>query len=177
LAIPAVVQDELVVGEDVSPALRRIEVREANRRDALQAYELGCLDPAMSGDDLVIIADQHRIGEAELLNAIGNLPDLLLGMGTRIPCIGSQACDRQRFNDHGLHVLPLLLKAPIGKTESPQAPFGFASRAQRHTRLSLIWDEVNDYTTADRVAICRLSLFVGGNFRQDLVAGLAAGIS
>jgi hypothetical protein len=36
---------------------------QANRRDALQADELGCLDPAMSGDDLVIIAYQHRIPE------------------------------------------------------------------------------------------------------------------
>lgn len=94
LAIPAGVQDELVVGEDVSPALRRIEVGEANRRDALQAYELGCLDPAMSGDDLVIIADQHRIGEAELLDAVGDLPELLLRVGAGVSRVRSQACDR-----------------------------------------------------------------------------------
>jgi len=29
--------------------------------DALQACELGGLDPAMAGDDLVIISDQHRL--------------------------------------------------------------------------------------------------------------------
>ena len=136
-AIPAGVQASLLSAMHVSSALRRIEVGQPNRRDALQAHEPGCLDSAMAGDDLVIIADQHRIGEAELLNAIGNLPDLLLGMGTRIPCIGSQACDRQRFNDHGLHVLPLLLKAPIGKTESRSGAFGVRlARAKTHSPLA-----------------------------------------
>jgi hypothetical protein len=105
LAIPAGIQRKLVVGEDVSPALRRIQVGQANRRDGLQADELGCLHPAMSGDDLVIITDQDRIGEAELPDAVGDLPDLLLGMGTGIPGTGSQAGDRHRLNDHGLHAL------------------------------------------------------------------------
>jgi hypothetical protein len=52
------VETELLVqGDNVSPALRRIEMGEADRRDALQADELGCLDPAMPVDDRVIIAD------------------------------------------------------------------------------------------------------------------------
>jgi hypothetical protein len=32
------------------------------------------------GNDLAIVADQHRIGETKLLDAVGDLPDLLLGM-------------------------------------------------------------------------------------------------
>jgi hypothetical protein len=38
----------------------------------------------VAGDDLVIIADQDGICEAEFLDAVGDLPDLLLGMGARI---------------------------------------------------------------------------------------------
>jgi hypothetical protein len=49
------------------------------------------------GDDLVLIADQHRVGEAELLDAGGDLPDLLLGMDTGILGEGPQACDRHRL--------------------------------------------------------------------------------
>jgi hypothetical protein len=32
------------------------------------------------GDDLIVVADQHRIGEAEPLNAVGDLADLLPGV-------------------------------------------------------------------------------------------------
>jgi hypothetical protein len=39
------------------------------------------------GDDLVIIADQHRVGEAEPLDAVGDLLDLLLGMGAGIAAV------------------------------------------------------------------------------------------
>ena len=66
LAVPAGVQGQLVVGDDIGPALRRIEVGQAKRRNALHPEKLGGFDPAMPGDDLVVIADQDRIGEAEL---------------------------------------------------------------------------------------------------------------
>jgi hypothetical protein len=32
------------------------------------------------GDDFIVVADQHRIGEAEPLNAVGDLADLLPGV-------------------------------------------------------------------------------------------------
>jgi hypothetical protein len=54
------------------------------------AEELGSLDPAMTGDDLMIVADQNRVGKAKPLVAVGDLADLLSGMGTRIASRGSQ---------------------------------------------------------------------------------------
>ena len=48
----------------------------AKRGDALHAKELGGFHPAMSGDDLVIVADQDRVGEAEFPDAVGDLADL-----------------------------------------------------------------------------------------------------
>ena len=69
IAVPAGVQRELVVGDHVGPALRRAQVGQPERRHALQAEQLGGLDPAVTGDDLVLIADQDRVGEAEALDA------------------------------------------------------------------------------------------------------------
>ena len=72
LAVPAGVQRQLVVGDHVGPALRGVEVGQAQRRHLLQPQQLGGLDPAVAGDDLVLVADQHRVGEAEasMLSAI-----------------------------------------------------------------------------------------------------------
>jgi hypothetical protein len=118
--IPTGIEGELAVGEDVSPALRRIEVGEANRRDALQTDQPGCFDPAMSGDDLVIIADQHGIGEAELpmLSAIWRICFLewvraFLAQGRRhVTATGSMAMGcifSQRPNRRG-SMGPVLLR-------------------------------------------------------------------
>jgi hypothetical protein len=51
--------------------LGRIEVRQAQRRHGGKPEELSCLDPAVPGDDLVVMADQDRVGEAEALRCCG----------------------------------------------------------------------------------------------------------
>jgi hypothetical protein len=38
----------------------------------------------VTGNDLVVIAYQHGIGKPKCLDAVGDLPDLLLGMGTGV---------------------------------------------------------------------------------------------
>jgi len=48
----------------------------------------GGLHPAVPGDDLVVIADQDRVGEAELLDTVRDLSDLLLGMAAGILAVG-----------------------------------------------------------------------------------------
>ena len=104
LAVPAGVEGQLVVGQHIGSALRRIEVGEAQRRNALNPKQLGGLHPAVPGDDLGVIADEDRIGEAEPLNAVGDLTDLLFGMNAGVLREGPQACDRHRFNGHRFHV-------------------------------------------------------------------------
>jgi hypothetical protein len=54
------------------------------RRNGYLLQELGRLDPAMPGDDATFGVDQHRVHPAELLQAVGDLPDLLLRMGARV---------------------------------------------------------------------------------------------
>ena len=70
LARPAGLGGELVVGDDVGPALSLAEVREAEARDLGEAEQLCCFDSAVAGDDLALVRDQDRVGEAELSDGI-----------------------------------------------------------------------------------------------------------
>jgi hypothetical protein len=98
LTVPAGVEGELVVRQDICPALSRIEMRQAKRGDAFHAEELGGFDPPMSGNNLVVVADEDRIGEPELADAVGDLSDLTPGMCSGVTRVRPQACDRDRFN-------------------------------------------------------------------------------
>lgn len=81
IAVPACVERQLVVGEDIGALLRCRHVIEADARHLGLAKQLGRFDPAMAGKDRSGLIDQHRIGKAEFGNAVGDLPDLLLRMG------------------------------------------------------------------------------------------------
>jgi hypothetical protein len=54
----------------------------------------------MSGDDFVVIANEDRIGEAKLPDAVGDLPDLLLRMGSGICRIWPKACNCHRRHSY-----------------------------------------------------------------------------
>jgi hypothetical protein len=56
----------------------------------------------MAGNDLAVLTDQHRIGEAELPDAVGDLSDLLLGVGPGIAGMRPQARDRHRLDGYML---------------------------------------------------------------------------
>jgi hypothetical protein len=90
LAIPPGIESQLVVGQHIGSALGGIEVGQAHGRHVLPANKLGGLHPAVSGNDLIVIADQNRIGEAEPRDAVGDLADLLLGMSAGVFRIGPQ---------------------------------------------------------------------------------------
>ncbi len=74
--VPARIQGELVVGQDVGPAFGFAHVRKTHRRHLRHAERPCRQHPAMAGDDGVIIGDQHRVGEAEAIDAVGDLADL-----------------------------------------------------------------------------------------------------
>ena len=52
--------------------------------DSGHAQKLGGFHPAVAGQNIVLPVNQDRIGEPKLFDAVGNLPDLLLGMGPSI---------------------------------------------------------------------------------------------
>jgi hypothetical protein len=64
---------------------------------------LAPFDPPVSGDDLVFIADQDRVGEAEALDAPGDLRDLLLRVGAGVARIGAQARNRHLLDSDVSH--------------------------------------------------------------------------
>jgi hypothetical protein len=59
-------------------------VIEAQRRDLAPAELTTRAEPAVPGDHVVVAIDQDRDVEVESLDAIGDLPDLLLGVLTRV---------------------------------------------------------------------------------------------
>jgi hypothetical protein len=98
LPVPSGVEGELVVGQHIGAPLSRAQMSQAHRRDAVQAEQLCGLDPAVAGNDLAVLSDQNWIGEAEPPDAVGDLPDLLLGMGSGIAGMRPQARDQHRFD-------------------------------------------------------------------------------
>jgi hypothetical protein len=75
---------EPVVGDPIGAGLLGWEVSEAQRRDLAPAELTTRAEPAVPGDHVVVAIDQDRDVEVESLDAIGDLPDLLLGVLTRV---------------------------------------------------------------------------------------------
>jgi hypothetical protein len=76
ILVPAGVQRELVVGNDVCPLLRLAQTGKLDDRYGCHP-ELPCRQqPPVAGYDAVLAVDQDRVGEAELADRRGNLRDL-----------------------------------------------------------------------------------------------------
>lgn len=75
---------------------------QAHGRDFLQPEQLCGLDPAMAGNDLAVLSDENGVSEAELPDAIGDLSDLFLGVGSGIAEIRPKARDRHVFDSRRL---------------------------------------------------------------------------
>jgi hypothetical protein len=88
--IPACVQGQLVVGEHVSLAIGGAQMRQPYRRNVGHADELCCRHPAMAGQDGIVVVNEDRVGEAEVLDALRQLSDLALGVGASIAAVGAE---------------------------------------------------------------------------------------
>jgi hypothetical protein len=98
LAVPAGSLRQAVVGQDVRPPLGLGEVGQPYGRHHQQAQQLGGSDAPVAGDDLPVVANQHRVAEAEPLNAFCNLPDLLFGVGPGVAGIGLERFGRKHLD-------------------------------------------------------------------------------
>jgi hypothetical protein len=76
----------------------------------------------MAGNDLAVLSDQNRIGEAEMSDAVGDLPDLLLGMGSGIAGMRPQARDRHRFDGTRKWELFHCYLATVGRVRPAASP-------------------------------------------------------
>ena len=97
------IEGQFVVGQHIGPFLIRRHGLQANTGDSLHTKELCRLDTAMAGEDPVLIVDQDRIGEAEGLDTLGDLADLLSGMGPRIRCPGPECLRSKHFDGKITH--------------------------------------------------------------------------
>jgi len=63
----------------------------------------------MPRDNLPLVADENRVGEAKPLDAVGNLAQLLFRVGARVARVWLQRADRQHLDGGGcLHFLLLI---------------------------------------------------------------------
>jgi hypothetical protein len=92
--VPAGELGKPVVGNHIGPLLGLRHRRERDRRNRPPAEQPCCLDAAMAGNDPTLIIDKNRIHPAELLQALRNLPDLLLRMRAGVVFPGRERCQR-----------------------------------------------------------------------------------
>src|ERR1700722_1504188 len=98
VTVPAGFLGQAVAGKDVRAFLGLRQVGQPHGRHGLQAQQLGGSYPPVSGDDLAVAVDEHRIDEAETLNALADLADLLLGVGPGVAGIGLERFGRKHLH-------------------------------------------------------------------------------
>ncbi len=80
------------------------QVIDADRRNLIHAQQLGGLDPGVVGQDFAVRVDKYWCGKPELLDARGELLDLLYPMGARVAREGFEHINRPQLDSR--------LKAP-----------------------------------------------------------------
>ncbi len=91
--VPAGIFGQLVVCDHIRANLIRRQVLQPNRRDFGDAKELRRRGAAMTCDDRVRLVQQDGIGEAEDVNAVGDLPNLSFAVSARIARIVLERSD------------------------------------------------------------------------------------
>jgi hypothetical protein len=75
---------EPIVGDHEGARLGRRQVIEAQCRHLGHSEQAACQQPTVPGDNLAVVIDQDRDIKAEGLDALGDLPDLLLAVTPRV---------------------------------------------------------------------------------------------
>jgi len=89
-AIPAGIFGEPIIGNHISANLSLAHGRQSHGRDLIQADGFGGFDAAVASNDAVSVIDQDRVSKTEPPDGIGDLDNLLLGVGTGISRAGLQ---------------------------------------------------------------------------------------
>ena len=95
LLVPAGIQSELVVGQNVSPLLGRAHPLETKAGHLVHPEELCRGDTAMPCENGVVVVDQHRVGEAEAADRVSDLPNLLFTVCARVARPRAKCRERQ----------------------------------------------------------------------------------
>ena len=98
LLVPAGFCRELVVGDDVGALLVLTQMLERDRRHFRHAEQLRRGKASVPSDHVALAIDQDRVGKAEPFDAVGDLLDLFLRMGTRVVPV---RCERVGWSEDG----------------------------------------------------------------------------
>ncbi len=96
--IPAGVEGELVVGDDIGADFLGGEVGEAQGWHAFHPELLCGHDAAVSGDDGAVVRNEDGVGEAKASDAVGDLADLRAGMPAGVFIVGLEGADRTKLD-------------------------------------------------------------------------------
>ena len=122
--VPACELGELVVRDDEGPDLLLGEMVEADRRNRLHSELFGRAQASVAGDDGSGRVDEERVREAERLDRVRDLADLLRRVGARVPPPGREGIDRALVD---VEVVELggarggLLEDLLGRRLAPQS--------------------------------------------------------
>ena len=106
--VPARLQGELVVCDQVRALLRLGEMLEPDHRHLGEAQLARREQPAVAGQDAGVLVDQDRVGPAELDHRGRDLIDLPLAVRARVALVRAQAVDRPQLD-------------PLGERDQPGA--------------------------------------------------------
>jgi hypothetical protein len=97
-SIPAGLLGDFVVGDHIGALLRLAEMAESNDRRMRHSFQPRRLKATMAGKNHIRLVDEQRIEKAELPDARRYLPDLLVGMCSRITPVGAKLSNRDPFD-------------------------------------------------------------------------------
>jgi hypothetical protein len=100
LLVPAGGGSNFIVGDDVSTLVRLAEVRDPARWHGFKAQQLGSFHTTVPGYDLIRVIDQDGVAKAKLLDALGDLTNLLLRMRPGVVHVRSQVSYSHEFDFH-----------------------------------------------------------------------------
>jgi len=98
LAVPSGLFCKSVVGQHVSADFFLAEVRKSDDRKAFETEKLGGGKSPMTCDDPALIVDNQGIDHAEPQHRVGDLPNLLLGVGAGVPPRKAQPTETHHLN-------------------------------------------------------------------------------
>ena len=121
LLIPAGVQGELVVSDNIGPFLSLGHVLDPETGHRLHPNALCGLDPTVSGEDRAGLVNQDGVGESERSDGVRDLAELFLRVGSRVLRPGPQRGRVELFDmlGHGGSILEPKVKHAVTRRTSP----------------------------------------------------------
>ena len=98
LIVPGGNLGQSIVGDHEGAGPGRRQVIEAQCRHLGYAEQAACEQSSVTGHNIAVAIDQDRDIKTEGLDAVGDLPDLPLGMASRVGGIGFQRVDSTVHN-------------------------------------------------------------------------------